>query len=137
MKLKIKRYQKKAGMISKEVVFCLDVQSEHTTEELFAINEYKLGGQVIYNSEASQKHLNKTRASLESGGLLSGVASLAMAKLSLNITIDSLKKGQTIECKNLDEALAAEEAIKLACENLKGYLLIAQSFNGKVEELVY
>ena len=137
MKLKLKRYQKKAGMISKDVVFCLNARSEHSAEELFAISEYKLGKQVIYNSESSRKHLDAGRASIEGGGLVKGLASLAMAKLSLNITIDSLKEGQTIECKSLDEVLGAEEAIREACENLRAYLQIAQAFDGKEEEIVY
>ena len=137
LKLKLKRYQKKAGMISKDVVFCLDARSEHTSEELFAISEYKLGKQVIYNSESSRKHLAASKASIDGGGLVKGITSLAMATLSLNITIDSLKDGQTIECKSLDEVLAAEEAIKEACENLRGYLQVAQAFNGQEEEIVY
>jgi hypothetical protein len=41
--------------------------------------------------------------------------------------------GQHIECKDLDELLGAEEAIREACKALKVYLTVAESFDGREE----
>ena len=59
--------------------------------------------------------------------------SAAMAGLSLKVTIDSLSNGQHIECKDLDELLGAEGAIREACSNVKAYLGMAQMFDGREE----
>lgn len=56
---------------------------------------------------------------------------MAMAALKLNITIGSLQKGQHVECKSLDELLAAEDAILTACKNLKAFLETAATFDGR------
>ena len=69
--------------------------------------------------------------------IVKGFVRLAMSKMSLNITIDSLVKGHHIEAKSLDELLGAEEAIKEACENTKGYLRVAATFDGKEEVIEY
>ena len=58
-----------------------------------------------------------------------------MAKMSLNISIDSLMRGQHIECKDLDELLGAEEAIQNACQSIRRYIDVAQTFDGR--ELVF
>jgi len=56
-----------------------------------------------------------------------------MMALSLRITIDGLRNGQHIECKELDELLGAEAAILNACKNLKAYLETVQTFDGREE----
>src|ERR1700733_5516575 len=58
--------------------------------------------------------------------------SLAMAALSLNISIDSLGRGQHIECKDLEELLEAEDALMTACRTLTRYLAIAATFDGSI-----
>jgi len=128
MKLKLQRSQKSSGMISKSVVFALDARVELTPEEQDNLKKYKLGNQVIYNSEKSKKYLE---AGMAAGGLLKAAAKLAMHRLSLNITIDGLIRGQHIECKDLDELLGAEEAIMEACRSLKTYLDAAITFDGR------
>lgn len=137
MQLKLQRSQKSSGMISKSVVFALDARVELTPEEQDNLKKYKLGNQVIYNSEKSKKHMEAGVAALgmATGGLLKGAARMAMARLSLNITIDGLVRGQHIECKDLDELLGSEEAIMEACRSLKTYLEIAATFDGR-EELI-
>jgi hypothetical protein len=133
MQLKLARNQKTKGMMSKSVVFMLDARAEYTPEETANIRKYGLGNQVIYNSATSTAYLEKGRAAL-SGGTFSGVASsmvsLAMSKLSLNITIDSLGRGQHIETESIDELLGAEEAIMAGCQNAKAYLAAAETFDG-------
>jgi hypothetical protein len=84
---------------------------------------------------AKQQDVMATKGT--AGGVLKGLASVAMAKMSLSITIDSLGQGQQVECQNLDELLGAEEAIRTACEHLKGYLAIADTFDGREEVIEY
>ncbi len=40
-------------------------------------------------------------------------------------------RGQQIEGKDLGEIMTAEEALMTACENIKGYLAVAATFDGK------
>jgi hypothetical protein len=133
MQLKLARSQKTKGMMSKSVVFMLDARAEYSPEETANIKKYGLGNQTIYNSATSKAHLEKGRAALNSGtfgGVAGSMVSLAMAKLSLNVTIDSLGRGHHIETESLDELLGAEEAIMQGCQNAKMYLAAAATFDG-------
>jgi len=134
MQLKVTRSQQKKGMMSKSVVFLLTARLQLTEEEKFAVDEYKLGDTVIYNSEKSQKHLEGYR---QSSSALGGLARAAMANLSLNLTINNLSSGKTVECSTLDEVIAAEESIKEACENVKAYIGVAQTFDGREESFEF
>lgn len=128
MQLKLKRSQREGGVVSKTVVFCLDARAEFSASERRNIDRYKLAKTVIYNSEASKRHLANFD---KKGAGVSGLASLALASMSLNITIESLQRGQHIECKTMEELLGAEEQLLEACKNLKSYLDIAATFDGR------
>ncbi|MBV9570004.1 MAG: hypothetical protein JO056_02045 [Alphaproteobacteria bacterium] len=130
MQLKIQRSQRNAS-ISGKVIFCLDARAFLTAEEQANVSRYRLGGQVIYNSQASRKHLEKANEAGRQGSYFKSLASVALAALNLNITINGLQSGQHIECKDLDELLSAEEALMSACENLKNYLRLAATFDGR------
>jgi len=134
MQLKLQRSQREGGVISKSVIFCIDARVEFTPAEQASITRYKLQKQVIYNSEASKKHLDSA-AGFQSGSSLGGnlrsLASVAMAAMNLNISIESLQRGQHVECKSLDELLGAEQAIMDACQNLRAYLDTAATFDGR------
>lgn len=133
MQLKLKRSQKTGGVMTINVIFCLDARIEFTPSEAQDISRYKLASQVIYNSEASKRLLDKSAAQQDGStvGSLKALATLAMVGLKLNISIASLQRGQHIECKSLDELMGAEEAIMEACQNLKGYLHAASAFDGR------
>ncbi|MEG3147156.1 hypothetical protein U1839_21095 [Sphingomonas sp. RT2P30] len=133
MQLKLKRSQKTGGVMTTNVIFCLDARIEFTPSEAQDISRYKLASQVIYNSEASKRLLDKSAAQQDGStmGSLKALATLAMVGLKLNISIASLQRGQHIECKSLDELMGAEEAIMEACQNLKGYLHAASAFDGR------
>lgn len=135
MRLKISRSQKTGGMISKKVIFVLNASADYSNEEQANIKKYAMGSQNIYSSEAARRH--GANATDRSGGALKALASAAMAKIALSVTIDSLSQGHRIECQDLDELLGAEEAIREACTNLKGYLEIADSFDGREEVVEY
>lgn len=130
MQLVLKRSQRKVGMLGKEVLFCLHAQIRLSGEERFSVDEYKLGKLIVYSSEKAREHADRTQAALSDGKLLRGMAALARGALSLKLTIDNLTVGQDVECKSLDEVLAAEAAIHEACENCKQYIAVAQSFDG-------
>jgi hypothetical protein len=134
MQLKLTRSQRQGGIVSKSIIFCLDARVQLTRDEQANVYRYKLGTQVIYNSEASKRHLAKSEAAQAMGtvgGAALGFVSLAMAAISLNITIDDLQRGRHIECKSLDELLGTEEAIMEACRRLRFYLDTAATFDGR------
>lgn len=147
MQLKIQRSQRTGGVLSNTVFFCLDVRADYSPEEQSNIAKYKLGGQVIYNSQAARKHLDRADAHLDrvdsdslkekAAGLARGAFSMAMAKMSLNISIDSLSRGQHIECKDLEELLEAEETVRSACKNVTRYLEAAATFDGSETVIEY
>ena len=133
MQLKLRRSQRDGGVISRNVIFCLDARVEFTTEEQRHITRYKLHNEVIYNSEASARYLARADAQRDGSikGNLKSIASVAMAAMRLNISIASLQKGQHVACKSLDELLGAEDAIMTACQNLRAYLDTAATFDGR------
>lgn len=142
MQLKLQRSQRLGGVLGNTVVFCLDVRAEYARDEALNIAKYRLGQEVIYNSRAAERHLDKAGAKLDRAadtggglkgqmsGLVGGVYSLAMAKMNLNISIASLGRGHHVECKDLTELMEAEEAVMQACRNLRDYLKLAATFNG-------
>ena len=147
MNLKLRRTQRSAGMVSKKIYFALDARADLTTEETSLIQKYGLGSLVVYDSEARkarteavQDHLAEARDTSSARSLWKsarGLASAAMAALTLRITVDSLIGGQHVECKDLDELLGAEAAIMEGCRNLKAYLETALTFDGREEVLEF
>lgn len=140
MKLVLTRSQRESGMLSKSVVFMLSARADLTEEEKHNVQKYKLGGELIYCSEKSREHFERGRDAAARGtttGAISSLARVAMAKLSLNITINSLTQGQIVECKSLEEIIGAEEAVRSACENLRAYLDTAAMFDGRQEVIEF
>jgi hypothetical protein len=147
MQLKIQRSQRTGGVLSSTVFFCLDVRADYSPEEQSNIQKYKLGGQVIYNSQAARKHLENADAHLgrvdsdslkeKTAGLARGAWSVALAKMSLTVNIASLGRGHHIECKDLEELLEAEDTVRTACRNVTRYLAAAATFDGSETVIEY
>jgi len=147
MQLKIQRSQRAGGVIGNTVFFCLDVRADYSAEERSNIQKYKLGSQVIYNSQTARKHLEHANAHLDrtqtgsarerASGLARGALSMAMAKMSLNISIASLGRGHHIECKDLEELLEGEDTVRTACKNVTRYLEVAATFDGSETVIEY
>lgn len=137
MQLKLSRSQRDGGLVSTTAIFCLDARVQLSAQEDADISRYRLGRKTIYNSEASKRQLAKASVEMDGSlaGSLKGLAYMGLSRLNLNITVNSLRKGQHIECRDLDELLGAEAAIMTACENLKGYLDTAATFDGR--EIVF
>lgn len=143
MQLKLKRAQREGGMIGKKIIFALDARADLSNEEKDLVKKYGLGPLVVYDSAARRKYAEAAvgHADASIGASTAGVmyrlamnyGSMAMSALSLRVTVDSLTRGQHIECKDLDELLGAEAAIVDACRNLKAYLETAVTFDGREE----
>lgn len=134
MQLKLKRSQRDGGVISKNVIFCLDARAAYTAQERDSIRRYKLHNEIIYSSDKAKRLFDKGERQLASGetsGGLKATAAFLMARLQLNVTVASLEKGHHIECKSLDELLAAEDALYDACKNVRKYLDLAATFDGR------
>ena len=138
MQLYLRRTQR-AGIISRNAFFCIDARAELTADEKSSVHNYRLGREIIYNSQKANKHFAKMDASLDGSakGLAKGLMYSALARMSLRITINSLTRGQRIECKDLQELMGAEQAIRTACENIRNYHDVAQMFDGREEVLDY
>lgn len=149
MQLKLTRSQRTSGLMGKPI-FVLDARADVTEDEKLLIKKYGLGKLVVYDSEARKKHQDAAYGHFVDGSGMPlaagaagagrslwsstrGLARAAMAALSLRITVDSLLSGEHIECKDLDELLGAEGAIRDACSSLKAYLMTALTFDGREE----
>jgi hypothetical protein len=151
--LKLKRSQKTSAMGN--VIYMLDARIDASRETLDLIGKHSLGGRVIYESEARQKHAASTvghlAASADGPGIFASPADHAKAaaktvwklgraavsavrmSLALRITVNSLLSGVHVECKDMEELLEAEDAIRTAKENLEGFIETAKTFDGREE----
>jgi len=154
MQLKLKRSQRSGGIMGGKVLFALDARTDLSPEEQALVKKYGLGKLVVYDSEARKKHQGAAAGHFDNAGNVPlkatggdfarslwsnarGLARVAMMALSLRVTVDSLVSGHHIECKDLDELLGADEAIRDACGNLKAYLETALTFDGREEVLEF
>lgn len=149
MKLLLRRSQRSAGLMGGKILFVLDARVELSPDQRGLVQKYGLGKLSVYDSEARKKHteaayghfddaVNTPGWSGSSAGRsmwsnARGLARTAMMALSLRVTVDSLIGGQHIECKDLDELLGAEGAIREACASIKAYLETAVTFDGREE----
>src|SRR3546814_15839821 len=62
MQLKIRRSQKTSGLMTTNVIFCLDARIEFTREEAYHIDRYKLQGEIIYTSEGARSAADRSLA---------------------------------------------------------------------------
>lgn len=130
MKLHIQRSQRTTGFRGTPV-FSIRAQAEISSEEQKLVSHYGLAKEMVYVSEQAQQHA--VSASRSSGGVMRAIGHSIAARMSLAITVGDLVSGKSVEAKSLEEVIGIEEAIRSACENLKGYLEVAKSFDGRTE----
>lgn len=128
MQLKVRRSQR-SGMLGGKIVFTLDVMAELSGDERALVERYKLWGEVVYSSEAA----NDNAARMHAGSVKALGAVLVDKVLKRFFTVKHLVSGEHIECKDLAELLGTEEQVRVACANLKRYLEVAQTFDGREE----
>jgi hypothetical protein len=153
MAIKLRRSQRIS--FTGRIIFMLDARIDLNAEEYSLIRKYRLGAFCVYDSKSRAKRAEATRAHLEmtrdqaplsadaktqflsAGKVLYRLGrasvSAALAALSLRIRINTLIRGVHIECKSMDELLAAESVIVEAGRNLKAYLETAATFDGREE----
>jgi len=128
MKLRLNKSQRASGMMSKNIVFSLAAQVDLSAQEAEYVKKYKMGKEVIYNKD----RVNPEMHDYKSGkGILRNMSAIA---LNINLTVDDLVKGRTIECKDISEMLDAEASVKSACSGLKNLLEACSGFEG--EEII-
>jgi len=128
MKLRLNRSQRTSGVMSKNVVFSLGAQVDLTAEEAGYVKKYKMNKQVLYNKDRVNPELHDYKSGK---GLMRNLSAIAM---NINLTVDDLVGGRTIECKNIGEILDAEDTVKSACQGLKQLLEACSGFEG--EEII-
>jgi hypothetical protein len=121
MELLVRRGQK-SGMLSTKITFTLYAKARLTEAEAEDILKYKMADTVLYQDYEVE----------EQGSGLLGLASRAAFKaLHTNVTVGSLMSGINLECKDVVEMLAIEEALMKASELFKRVLDAAASFGGE------
>ncbi len=150
--LKLRRSQR-VSPLRGQVLFALDARMEVPVEDHSLIAKYRLGSSLVYDSTQRQRYAMNANAHLDEAQQRASIfapaaeqlrgfgrtlykfgrasASIAMARLSLRITIQSLLAGVHVECKSMQELLEAEEAIVTAAQNLKSFLQTAATFDGR------
>jgi len=128
MKLRLNKSQRSTGVMSKKVLFSLGAQVDLTAQEADFIKKYKMGTEVLYNKD----RVNPELQNYGSGkGIIRNLSAIAM---NINLTVNDLVKGKTIECKDISEILDAEASVKSACAGLKNLLEACAGFEG--EEII-
>lgn len=128
MKLRLNRSQRQTGVMSKKVLFALDAQVDLTAQEAEYVSKYKMGSALIYNKDRVNPELNDYASAK---GIM---RNLSAAALNINLTVNDLVRGRTIECKDILEIIDAEETVKSACQGLKNLLEACAGFEG--EEII-
>lgn len=125
MKLRLNKSQRTAGVMSKNVVFSLGAQVDLTAAEAGYVNKYKMGKETVYNKARINPELH------DYNSVKGIVRNFSAAAININLTVDDLVKGRTIECKDIGEMLDAEATVKSACSNLKNLLEACAGFEGE------
>jgi hypothetical protein len=136
------------------VIFMIDAQMGVGTEQLDLISKYRLGKTIVFDSARRERQNELARTHLESarekstrticlwreevrgffrrlGLLLRALISFLLGFLFIRITLTKLIRGTHVESKSLDKILAAKNAIERGAADLKAYLEVAETFDGR------
>jgi len=128
MKLRLNKSQRSSGVMSKKVVFSLGAHVDLTAQEADYVKKYKMVSAVLYNKDRVNPEMNDYKSGK---GVMRNLSAIAM---NINLTVDDLVTGRTIECKDINEIIDAEDTVKSACKGLKNLLEACAGFEG--EEIV-
>ncbi len=130
MQLRLRRNQK-AGMtgnVTFKLYFIVDLDPEETA----ALQKYKFGKDVIYETPKGAAASSGLRGAEGVGGVGRGLVSTLAAKaLNQILTVNDIVDGKEIACKDISEMIAAEEQIKEACLGLSRILYACRNFDGE------
>lgn len=133
MQLKLKRSQASSlgGNITFKLFFIVDLD----TDEAAALDTYKFGRHVVYETPKGAAASAGLRGAEGWSGLGRGLAATMAAKaFNQIITVNDMVKGKEISCKDISEMIVAEEQIREACQNLSHILFVCRNFEG--EEII-
>jgi len=128
MKLRLNKSQRSSGVMSKKVIFSLGAQVDLSAQEAEYVKKYRMGSNIVYNKD----RVNPEMHDYKSGkGIMRNLSAMAM---NINLTVNDLVNGRTIECKDITEMIDAEVSVKSACAGLKNLLDACAGFEG--EEII-
>jgi len=109
MKLFITKSQPK-GLMGR-VKFEFKARVELTPEESELVGQYRTNKELLLKKEIK--------------------IPLTGRSLMVNITIESLMRGEAFKCNNIAEILEYEEMVKEGCKIFKNYIEVMKSFGGE------
>lgn len=121
MKLLLRRSER-ASTFGKPI-YVLDVRAELSPEEIGWIDKFKFGPSFLYTRKGKPNVDTSTVSGM--GALLLHYAT------DMTVSVNDLRQGKRIECKDIMEMLAAEEQIKEAAKNFGSVLRAASQFGGE------
>ena len=136
------------------VIFIIDARMGVGAEELDLIGKYRLGKTIVFDSARRERQNELARTHLEAARekntrticlwreevrgffrrlwlLFRALISFLLGFLFIRITLAKLIRGTHVESKSLDTILAAKNAIERGAGDLKAYLEVAQTFDGR------
>lgn len=136
------------------VVFMVDARMGMSIEQYSLMRKYRLGRTIVFDSarRERQNELARTHLELAREGksqticlwreewrgifrrlwyLIRALVSLLLGFLFIRVTLAKLIKGAHVESKSLDKILAAKNAIERSASDLKAYLEVAETFDGR------
>lgn len=126
MKLLLRRSERQSAF--GKPIFVLEVRAELSAEEMGWIDKFKFGPSLLYTRKGKPNFDPYTSG-------VSGVGALLLHYATdMTVSVNDLRQGKRIECKDIMEMLAAEEQIKEAAKNFGNVLRAASQFGG--EEVV-
>lgn len=148
----IQRSQRRS--LFKRVIFIVDARMGVSVEQLELMRKYRLGRTIVFDSarrerqnELARTHFEMAREKAsrpiclwreEVRGLLRrlyylirSLVSFLLGFLFVRVTLGKLIKGAHVESKSLETIMAAKHAMERAAGDLKVYLEVAESFDGR------
>jgi hypothetical protein len=136
------------------VIFMIDARMGVGAEQLDLISKYRLGKTIVFDSARRERQNELARTHLESARerntrticlwreevrgffrrlwyLILALISFLLGFLFIRITLAKLIRGTHVESKSLDKILAAKNAIERGAADLKAYLEVAETFDGR------
>lgn len=121
MKLLLRRSERQSTF--GKPIYVLEVRAELSPEELGWIDKFKFGPSLLYSRKGKP---NVDTATLSGMGAL-----LLHYATDMTVSVNDLRNGKRVECKDIMEMLAAEEQIKEAARNFGSVLRAASQFGGE------
>jgi hypothetical protein len=138
----------------RRVVFMIDARLGVSREQLELMKKYRLGRTIVFDSARRERQNELARTHLQMASdkrtlticlwreewrgifrrlyyLIRALFSFMLGFLFIRITLAKLIRGAHVESRSLDTILATKNAIERAAGDLKAYLEVAETFDGR------